>query len=66
MGDGLVTAAKILNIAVSIGPEADLAAAGDNRLTRPLLPFVVIPTGIDCEAVASSRSPGAGRFSSPR
>ncbi len=68
MGDGpLVTAAKILNIAVSIGPEADLAAAaGDNRLTRPLLPFVVIPTGIDCEAVASSTvALGPWTFSSP-
>jgi len=68
MGDGpLVTAAKILNIAVSIGPEADPgAAAGDNRLTRPLLPFVVIPTGIDCEAVAfPTAALGPWTFSSP-
>ncbi|HPB70409.1 MAG TPA: iron-containing alcohol dehydrogenase [Syntrophales bacterium] len=68
MGDGpLVTAAKILNIAVSIGPEDDLAAAsGDNRLTRPLLPFVVIPTGVDCEAVASPTAAlGPWTFRSP-
>lgn len=44
--DHVADLAKILNITVSLGPDALKTANDPARITRPLKPFVYIPTGV--------------------
>ncbi len=44
--DHVADLAKILNIALSLGPDALKTANDTARITRPLKPFVYIPTGV--------------------